>query len=384
MGLDQEFIAECFIKSDRTYLNSASSSLIPIQTMSAMTDFTLQYNTLGPDSLDFASLLSEKTANLRQAVSRLVKCRPEEVILTQSTTEGINLVASGLSLPKDSNVVIRGTTHEHHSNYFPWLRMGKRAQVRSIPHDENGFFDIPDLEKLLDKNTKLVALSHALYNTGSILPINTVGKILDEMGIPYFIDTAQTVGCIGDCDFEKSKYSFMAFNGFKWICGPMGIGVFICKKDASNILEPMQIAGNSAILYETDRLAHKDIPDKFQAGYRNFVAIAGLEKSISLLLSIGLQNIRDRVIKLANLLREYLSSIPGITLYGPEDPQKRTSIVSFTIDGKDPGEIVQRLEKQKIVVALREISELKMVRAAPHFFNTEAEIQKTAEAIKRL
>lgn len=384
MGLDQEFIAECFIKSDRTYLNSASSSLIPIQTMSAMTDFTLQYNTLGPDSLDFVSLLSEKTANLRQAVSRLVKCRPEEVILTQSTTEGINLVASGLSLPKDSNVVIRGTTHEHHSNYFPWLRMGKRAQVRSIPHDENGFFDIPDLEKLLDKNTKLVALSHALYNTGSILPINTVGKILDDMGIPYFIDTAQTVGCIGDYDFEKSKYSFMAFNGFKWICGPMGIGVFICKKDASNILEPMQIAGNSAILYETDRLAHKDIPDKFQAGYRNFVAIAGLEKSISLLLSIGLQNIRDRVIKLANLLREYLSSIPGITLYGPEDPQKRTSIVSFTIDGKDPGEIVQRLEKQKIVVALREISELKMVRAAPHFFNTEAEIQKTAEAIKRL
>lgn len=384
MGLDQEFIAECFIKSDRTYLNSASSSLIPIQTMSAMTDFTLQYNTLGPDSLDFVSLLSEKTANLRQAVSRLVKCRPEEVILTQSTTEGINLVASGLSLPKDSNVVIRGTTHEHHSNYFPWLRMGKRAQVRSIPHDENGFFDIPDLEKLLDKNTKLVALSHALYNTGSILPINTVGKILDDMGIPYFIDTAQTVGCIGDYDFEKSKYSFMAFNGFKWICGPMGIGVFICKKDASNILEPMQIAGNSAILYDTDRLAHKDIPDKFQAGYRNFVAIAGLEKSISLLLSIGLQNIRDRVIKLANLLREYLSSIPGITLYGPEDPQKRTSIVSFTIDGKDPGEIVQRLEKQKIVVALREISELKMVRAAPHFFNTEAEIQKTAEAIKRL
>lgn len=384
MSLDSEFISECFAKSNRTYLNSASSSLIPIQTIKSMTDFMLQYNSLGPDSLDFASLLSEKIAKLRQSISRIIRCRPEEVIFTQSTTEGINLVANGLALPRDSNIVIRGSTHEHHANYFPWLRLGKKTEIRSIKHDKDGFFDISDLEKLIDKNTKLVALSHALYNTGSILPIDEVGRILDERAVPYFVDTAQTVGCVGDHNFEEARYSFMAFNGYKWLCGPMGIGVFICKRDASALLEPMQLAGESAMLYDTDKLAYKDIPEKFQASYRNFVAIAGLERSVSLLLHVGLQNIRERISGLAGLLREELGRVPGVTLYGPEDPQKRTSIVSFVIKGRNSGEVVQSLEKQGIIVALREISELKVVRASPHFFNTDADIQKIVDAIKRL
>lgn len=352
--------------------------------MKVMTDFMLQYNSLGPDSLDFSSILSEKTAKLRDTISRLVRCRKEEVVLTQSTTEGINFVANGLKFDRDSNIVIRGTTHEHHSNYLPWLRLGKSVKIRNIQHDHNGFFEIADLEKLLDKNTKLVALSHALYNTGAVLPIDVIGEILEKRAIPYFIDTAQTVGCIGDYDFEKSRYGFMAFNGYKWLCGPMGIGVFVCKKDAATLLEPTYLAGESAIVYDIDKIAYKDIPDKFQASYRNFVAIAGLESSISLLTHIGLQNIRNKIIGLANLLIDELMKIPGVTVHCPEDPQMRTSIVSFSIENQKAADIVQKLEKQNIVVALREISELKIVRASPHFFNTEWEIQGLVDAIKRL
>jgi cysteine desulfurase/selenocysteine lyase len=176
----------------------------------------------------------------------------------------------------------------------------------------------------------------------------------------------------------------MAFNGYKWLCGPMGIGVFVCKKNSANLLEPMQVAGESSMLYDKDKLVHKDIPDKFQASFRNFVAVAGLESSIAFLLHFGLKNIRQRAISLANLLREELVKIPGITLYGPADQQKRTSIVSFTIDKKNPSEVVERLENQKIILALREISEKKIVRASPHFFNTENEILRVIEAIKKL
>jgi cysteine desulfurase / selenocysteine lyase len=384
MNLDEEFISESFLRSDRTYLNNASSSLIPVQSMKAMTDFMLQYNKLGPDSRDFALLLAEKTNSLRRTVSKLARCKPEEVILTQSTTDGINLVAGGLSLENNSNIVIRGTTHEHHANYFPWLRLGKKAQIRSVVHDHNGFFRLSELEALLDRDTRLVALSHALYNTGAVLPINEIGKMLHDRGVPFFIDAAQTVGCIGDFDFESAKYSFMAFNGFKWLCGPMGIGIFICKKEASDLLEPLQIAGESAMLYDSGKIAYKELPDKFQASYRNYVAIAGLDSSITLLTRLGLENIREKIIGLANLLRQELARIPGVTLHGPDKAEKRTSIVSFTMDGHAPDDIVQALEKHKIVVALREISDLKVVRISPHFFNTESEIQRTIEAIRRL
>lgn len=384
MNLDKELIENSFASSERTYLNNASSSLIPLSTIRVMTDFTMRYNDLGPDSLDFASLLSQKSIELRQTISKLVRCRPEEVVLTSSVTEGINAVASGITLPKDSNFVIRGTTHEHHSNYYPWLRLGKRSELRSIPHDINGFFEISELEKKLDRNTKLVALSHGLYNTGAILPIQEIGKILNERGVPFFLDAAQTIGCAGEFDFAKSGADYVAFNGYKWLCGPMGIGVFICKKDSAPLLEPMQLAGESAMLYDGTNLAYKDIPDRFQGGFRNFAAIVGLQNSISFLMGLGIANIREKIIGLANLLRGELEKIPGITLYGPEDQSKRTSIVSFTVDGKTPQEIVQMLEQQKMVLAVREIDNIKIVRASPHFFNTESQMLKLVDLIKRL
>lgn len=384
MNLDQELISRSFVRSERIYLNNASSSLIPIQTMKTMMDFTIQYNELGPDSLDFAAFLSEKTTRLRECISKAIKCKPHEVILTQSTTEGINTVANGMSFPKKSNIIIRGSTHEHHSNYYPWLRLSKDVEVRNLTTDENGFFEISQLEKMIDENTKLVVLSHALYNTGAVLPVMEVGRILQEKKIPYFLDAAQTVGCIGEFDFSKTYADFIAFNGYKWLCGPMGIGIFVCKKDSANLLEPLQVAGESSMLYDNDKLAHKDIPDKFQASFRNFVAVAGLESSVTFLLNCGLENIRHKVISLANLLREELAKIPDVTLYGPVDQQKRTSIVSFTVDRKSPKDIVEQLERQKIVLALREISDRKVVRASPHFFNTENEILRTVDAIKKL
>lgn len=384
MNLDQELISRSFVRTERVYLNSASSSLIPLQTIKTMTDFTLQYNEMGPDSLDFRNFLSETTTSLRDTISKLVNCKPQEVVFTQSTTEGINAVANGMSFPKKSNIIIRGSTQEHHSNYFPWLRLSNNVEIRNLETDESGFFEISELEKMIDENTKLVILSHALYNTGTVLPVVEIGKILRQKSIPHFLDTAQTVGCIGEFDFSKTEADFMAFNGYKWLCGPMGLGIFVCKKESANLLEPMQVAGESSMIYDQNKLAHKEIPDKFQASFRNFAAIAGLESSIVFLQHLGLENIRKKIIGLANLLRDELAKIPGVTLYGPADQQKRTSIVSFTVDKKTSEEVVERLEKNMLVLALREISEKKIVRASPHFFNTENEILRVIDVIKKL
>lgn len=383
MNLDEEFISQSFVRGDRIYLNSASSSLIPINTMKIMTDFTIQYNTLGPDSIDLAKLIAEKSASLRKTVSRLVKCSPDEVVFTQSTTDGINLVANGIRLPKNSNIIIRGKTHEHHANYFPWLRLGAQTELRNLPVDQNGFFAISDLHKLIDSNTGLVVLSHGLYNTGAILPVEEVGQILQEKKIPFFLDAAQTVGCLGEYDFSKTHAGFIAFNGYKWLCGPMGIGILVCKK-GSIPLEPTQLAGESAILYDSDKLAYKELPDRLQGGFRNYVAIAGLDASISLLFHLGLDNIRKKIAGLAGILYDELSKFPGISLFGPAESEKRTSIVSFSVNGKDPRYIVEALEKQKIIVAAREISDKKVIRVSPHFFNTESDVLALVEALKKL
>ena len=383
MNLVSKDISDDFPRSDKIYLNNASVSLMPLQSIEAMKEFLISYNSIGPDSKDSEPFITEKLRNVRKIIAEIISCQPDEVVLTQSTTDGINIVANGLSFNDKSNIIIRGMGHEHHSNFYPWIKLKDKISIKNLPIDENGFFKLDDLESFIDDNTKLVALSHALYNTGSILPVKEIGKILDDK-IPFFIDSAQTIGCIGEIDVSKIKCNFMSFNGSKWLCGPMGTGLFYCNRKSSELLEPMTIGGESAIIYDDSNLAFKELPEKFQTGFRNYVGIVGLESSIRYLVKFGMNNIHKKNQYLSNIFREELLKIPNIILYGPENPNDRTSIVSFNIKGLDSQKIVDTLEKQNIILAVREIMEKKIVRASPHFFNTESEILQVIDAIKKL
>ncbi len=324
MNLENDDISIDFPNEGKIYLNNASVSLMPLQSIRAMSEFLISYNSVGPDSIDSESFVTEKLRNTRKIIAELVKCHPEEIILTQSTTDGVNLVANGLSFDSNSNIIIRGMSHEHHANYYPWIRLSNKLQIKNLKIDENGFFSIKELQSLIDNNTKLVTLSHALYNTGSILPVEEVGEILGKNNITFFLDTAQTIGSIGEFDVKTTKCDFMSFNGSKWLCGPMGTGLFYCKKSSSDLLEPTNIGGESAMIYDETKLAFKEIPQKFQTGFRNYVGMVGLESSVNYLIQFGIHNIRNKIIKLANQLRDELLKIPGVTLYGPEEPEKRT------------------------------------------------------------
>jgi len=383
MNLVSKDISDDFPSSNKVYLNNASVSLMPSQSIDSMKDFLISYNSLGPDSKDSESFVAEKLENIRKIIAKIICCKPEEVILTQSTTDGINIVANGLSFNDSSNIIIRGMTHEHHSNFYPWIKLKDRISIRNLSIDQNGFFKLEDLKSNIDKNTKLLAISHALYNTGAILPIEKISKEVVKNKIPFFIDSAQTIGCIGEHDVSKLKCNFMSFNGSKWLCGPMGTGLFYCNKESSELLEPKTIGGESAI-ENGNNLIFKDLPDKFQTGFRNYVGIVGLESSVKYLLNFGMKNIRKKNQYLSNLFREELEKIPNIILYGPDDLNERTSIVSFNIKGFDSQKIVDRFEKQNIVLAVREIMEQKIIRVSPHFFNTESDLLKVIDELKKL
>ncbi len=384
MNLDSIDFSKELPQNEKIYLNNASVSKMPYSSIKEMSDFLIKYSSIGPDSIDSEQFLKERLIRIRKKIANVIHCKPEEIIFTQSTTDGVNMVASGLSLDSKSNIVIRGRGHEHHANYYPWLSLSKKISLKSLKTDQNGFFDIKELHNFVNSDTKCVVLSHALYNTGAILPVEEVGEYLEKNNVSFFLDTAQTVGCFGEYDYKKTKSDFMSFNGSKWLCGPMGTGVFYCKKESSKLLEPISIGGESAMIYDDTNLAYKDIPDKFQTGFRNYVGFVGLEASIDYMLQFGLNNIHKKITKVSNLMRTELSKISGISLYGPDDESERTSIVSFTIDGQEPQQVVEKLEKEKIILAVREILDKKIIRASPHFFNSEVEIQKVVDEIRKL
>ena len=371
-------------QTDKIYLNNASVSVMPKISIEAMKQFLINYSEMGPDSPESEIFIKELWEKTRKAVAGIVKCHPDEIIITQSVTDGINIVANGMKFDNDSNVVIRGGEHEHHANYFPWLKLGEKIDVRSLPVDENGEFQNSDFKKLLDERTKLVALSHGLYNSGLILPVKEIGKELQKENIPYFLDTAQTVGCIGEFNFADTGCDFMSFNGSKWLCGPMGTGVFYCKQESSDLLEPLSIGGESADSTKNGDLTYKELPDRFQTGFRNYVGLVGMESSVTFLQNLGLDNIRKHIIKLSNLFIDEIGKIPESRIFGPENEIQRTSIVSFHIGKKDPEEIVSALAGKGIIIAKREIYEKPILRISPHVFNTKDEILELVDELQRL
>ena len=371
-------------QTNKTYLNNASVSIMPKTSIDAMKRFLVSYSEMGPDSPESEIFIKELWKKTRKAISKLVMCKPEEIIITQSVTDGVNMVANGIKFANDSNIVIRGGEHEHHANYFPWLKLGKKIDVRSLPVDENGGFTELDLKKIVDEKTRLVALSHGLYNSGLILPVKEIGEQLQKQNIPYFLDTAQTVGCIGDYDFADTGCDFMSFNGSKWLCGPMGTGVFYCKQESSDLLEPFSVGGESADSTKNGDLAYKELPDRFQTGFRNYVGLAGMESSVTLLQNFGLDNIRKHIIKLSNLFIDEIGKIPESRVFGPENDAERTSIVSFNIGKNDPEKIVSALAVKGIIISKREIYEKPILRISPHVFNTKDEILKLVEELKKL
>jgi cysteine desulfurase/selenocysteine lyase len=128
------------------------------------------------------------------------------------------------------------------------------------------------------------------------------------------------------------------------------------------------------------------MPTKFQAGFRNFPGVAGLEASLRYILRLRIKNIRKKNMQVANLLREELNKIPAAETHGPEDPSKRTSIVTFTLSQQDPSTIVKKLEENYgIIFAARDIGGgRKAVRATPHFFNSEEEVVRSMTCLKNL
>lgn len=371
-------------QTGKTYLNNASVSVMPKTSIEKMKQFLIDYSEMGPDSPESEIFIKKLWEKTRTSIAKVVKCNPDEIIITQSVTDGINNVANGMKFEDNSNIVIRGGEHEHHANYFPWLKLEKKIDVRSLPINENGEFLNSDLRKLLDKKTKLVALSHGLYNSGLILPVKEIGKELQKENIPYFLDTAQTVGCIGEFDFADTGCDFMSFNGSKWLCGPMGTGIFYCKRESSDLLEPLNIGGESAETNKDGNLSYKELPDRFQTGFRNYVGLAGMESSVTFLQNLGWNNIRNHIINLSNLFIDEIGKISESKVFGPEDESDRTSIVSFEIKKNDPEKIVSKLAEKGIIIAKREIYEKPILRISPHIYNTKEEILNLVEELKKL
>ncbi|MEN1760084.1 aminotransferase class V-fold PLP-dependent enzyme [Anoxynatronum sibiricum] len=259
----------------------------------------------------------------RCSISELIHCPdPLQIVFTLNATEALNLVIHGVLNPGDHVVT---TSMEHNSV----LRPLKTLEAAGISHtivwgDETGDVKVEDLKKAIRPNTRMIIATHCSNVTGTLLPIEAMGKMAKEHTLLFLVDASQSCGSM-PLSVEAMKADFLAAPGHKALLGPQGTGFLYVGKDLK--IKTLKQGGTGS--RSEDLLQPEVAPDRYESGTQNMHGLAGLKAGVDYLLKTGVAEIQRYETEQVNRLMEGLSVIKGITLYGSSKNRERGSVVSF-------------------------------------------------------
>jgi cysteine desulfurase family protein len=278
----------------------------------------------------------------RESLARLFHCQdPLFVIFTKNATEALNLVLQGLLIPGDHVIT---SCMEHNSVLRPLRFLEERGiEVTRLPSAQGGVLNPADVERAILPNTKLIVLGHASNVTGALCPIDEVGAVASKHGIFFCVDAAQTGG-IYPIDMQASCIDFLVFTGHKSLLGPQGTGGVCLSERVKDRLLPL-IYGGTGSASDSDKQP-TFLPDRFEAGTLNAVGLAGLGAGVAYIETHGVEILRSKMSRLTARLVDGLEQIPGITLFGPRDPERRIGVISFNLEGLHCSEVATVVEER--------------------------------------
>jgi len=316
------------LKSGLIYFDSGATSLKPIPVLDAVQDYYKNLSANVGRGLHRPSYLA--TRAYEEAHETLLQFfnGKGEAIITKNCTEAINLVAHGIEWEQGDNIV---TTYlEHNSNLLPWFKLRTQGvDVKILKCQIDGIIDLKELSDLIDHKTKLVAITHASNVLGTIQPVEDITEIAKKKGAMVLIDGAQAAPHL-KVDFESIGCDFYAASGHKML-GPSGTGFLLINNQARDRLKPMMLGGGTVTDVTVQQYTLVDNWRRFEAGTPNISGGIGLGAAVEYLKKISMENVRKHEMELTGYLLDRLKGIPGMKIYGPEDPTKRTGVVSFSI-----------------------------------------------------
>lgn len=326
----------------------------------------------------------------RTEIASFLNAAPSEIIFTRNTTEGINLVASGLGLSPEDEVVM--TPLEHHSNILPW-----RVRAQTVPIDlaPDGLPLYETVEKHITGRTRLLALAHVSNTAGVIAPIAAWAACAHRHGLPVLIDASQSSSHV-PLDVRALDCDFLVLSGHK-LLGPSGIGVLYGKAERLAALSLYQTGGGMVRYHGEDRFEVHDVPQRFEAGTPNIEGAIGLGAAVAWLRRIGMQEVLAHSLSLGRHLVEGLSTLPNTRVIAASAPvESRIGLATFFVDapGFSQDALARMLcDRYQILVSggfhCAHILHHRMgmegtVRASTHVFNTHAEIDALLAAVREL
>jgi cysteine desulfurase/selenocysteine lyase len=374
------------------YFDNAATSQKPIAVLKAIEDYYTQVNSNVHRGVHYLSnLATSQFEEARDKVAKHINASNEEIIFTRGTTEAINLVAFsfGEVFVKEGDEIIISQM-EHHSNIVPWQMLceRKKAKLKIIPITMDGTLIMDEYFKLLNKNTKLVAINHISNTLGTINPVEEIIKAAHAFNVPVLLDGAQAIPH-KKVDVKSLDVDFYCFSGHK-MYGPTGIGVLYGKTKWLNEMLPWQGGGEMIKQVTFEKTTYNVPPLKFEAGTPNIAGSIVLGAAIDYINHIGLDYIGKREQELLSYSTQAITTIKGLKIIGTA-PEK-TSVISFVVEGTHPSDIGMLLDQQGIAVRTGHhctqplIDFYKIpgtVRASMAFYNTKEEIDVFITALNK-
>ncbi len=320
----------------------------------------------------------------REEAARFVNCEREEIALVKNTSEAISIVAQGLDWQAGDRVVTANI--EYPANVYPWMEAARKHGIElvMVPEEtDEGGRRVVRAESILTEldhpRTRLLTLSHVEFASGQRHDIAEFGRICRQRGILFCVDGIQSLGAL-PVDVREMNIDFMGACGHKWMCGPLGAGLFYIRRDLQDRIRPLVI-GASSVINETDygNYDYTFKPDarRYESGTPNLLGFMGFGAALRMLMSVGIPAIADRLKTLTDRLICGLE-LKGYSVVSPRTAGAWSGIVCFT-STKHPHEalMLDLRKTHKIELALRE----GRLRCSPHFYNTEAQIDSLIEAL---
>ena len=376
------------------YFDNAATSQKPVQVMAELTRY---YRDINANIHRGVHTLSVEATERYEAAREKVRAffgAPDvsEIIFTRNTTESINLVAHAWGrtfLEAGDEVLI--SEIEHHSNIVPWqmLRDERGIALRHIPMLPDGSLDLAEARRLIGPRTKLLSITLMSNALGTIVPVAELAELARAQGARVLVDAAQAAPHL-PIDVGELGADFLACSAHKML-GPTGVGVLWGRRELLEEMPPFLGGGDMIASVSLEQSTWNELPYKFEAGTPNIAGVIGFGVALDYLEAVGMDEVRRHERDLTAYALDRLIDVPGVTLYGPLDPDQRGGVVSFGLDGVHPHDIGQVLDGLGVAIraghhcaqpVMRRLDVAATARASFYLYNTREEVDVLEGAVR--
>lgn len=366
------------LSTERVYLNTGGLGASPyavIDAVKAKTDELEKVCETGRSEPLWKEIKTE--------IAEVLHCDSDEIAFTRNTTEGINIVANGVSLKRGDEVIL--TTHEHVGNAITWVGLQQHEGIvikRFEPSVASVQTNIDRLLALITPRTKLISIPHVVTTTGLIMPVKEIAAIARGKNIFFLVDGAQSAGML-HIDLHDIGCDAYAMSGHKWLMGPKGTGLLYVKRSMLDTVRARFIGAYSDNGFDFDKgeLTMNPSAQRYEYGTDNTPIHVGLGAAFKFIRTIGIDNISNRDRAMATALFNGLQKIKGVSVLSPADPMMRSAMI--TAEHASCTNVVLQEKLSKFDLRTRIVTEagLSALRFSLHCYNSFEDVERILKGV---